>query len=1001
VIVDGSPLVLGSVVEVGATWIGLVLLPLVAWGILRALRRPLAFAGGLAPRGRWRRRAARGGLVVALLAGLVAAADLRVLLRRDEVTLVVALDVSRSVRQAPEHDPAGLLGAVGQARRPGDRLGVVAFGGRAATLARPGTDRLLLLGDPSAAPVGVDGSDLEAGLRRALAELPWDGSGRILLVSDGLATGGDALAAIGAAVARGVPVDVLPVAGPPGEEAAISRVEVRPGSAAPGAPAEIRVATRASTPTRARLTVRQGRAVVGDALVTLAAGDDVLRVRTRVPEEAAPGLERVEARLTPADETEAAARALGAPGNDVGAALLRVVGAPRALLLADDPVEAVARWGPWLEGAGLTVEGPGPRPALEPTRLAGYALVILEDLAARGLRPEELDALAGHVREHGGGLLMAGARRSFGLGGWAGTPVERVLPARFDLRERTDRRPLSMVFAIDVSGSMGAPAIPGGTLTKLDLANEAAARSAALLSPRDRVGVLHVDTEPTWVVSPGPVVDPEALGQRVRAAKPGGGGILVDVAVETGLGALRREPSPLAHLLLFADGGDAERVGAVRGLVASARGDQGITTSVVSMGRGPDSPELEEVSRAGGGRFYLVEDLQELPRVFTEETLTATGAALEERPTPVRRSTDAPVLDGIELPAAPALDGYAVVHPQPGSAVLLDTREAPHDPILAVWQRGAGRAAVLTVPPARGLGAPWAAWSGLPVLLGQLAQDLARDGQGTPGTRVWLDVAGGRGTLTVEVGGEAGPGWSMVAGITSPDGGAFDVPLDQVGVGRWRGVFPAPASGVYLGTVRGGPEEDAGDPRLGGLRMLGSVAEVVGAGVELRGGGGDRALLARLAGATGGRVLDAPEEAFEARSAGGRRPSGRPLGRWALVVALAAFFASVLARRWPIVARAGAPSPGAGASPGAPAPQRAPRARRAGAADDLPASRIPRDHGSGESPPPPFPEGPPDPGTPPSMAETLLARRRARAQAGSEPSETSRTGRHEDDPSDG
>ena len=42
-------------------------------------------------------------------------------------------------------------------------------------------------------------------------------------------------------------------------------------------------------------------------------------------------------------------------------------------------------------------------------------------------------------------LLMAGARDSFGLGGYAFTPIEEVLPASFDLRRRRDRASLAMV----------------------------------------------------------------------------------------------------------------------------------------------------------------------------------------------------------------------------------------------------------------------------------------------------------------------------------------------------------------------------------------------------------------------------------------------------------------------------------------------------------------------------------------------------------------------------
>ena len=125
-----------------------------------------------------------------------------------------------------------------------------------------------------------------------------------------------------------------------------------------------------------------------------------------------------------------------------------------------------------------------------------FDLIALVDVPATALTEAQIENLAGYVRDLGGGLLMAGARQSFGMGGYAGTPLEEALPATFDLRRRRDRLSLSLVIAIDRSGSMSAPV--DAQRTKIDLANEAAARSALLLSPLDRVAIAHIDTETHW-----------------------------------------------------------------------------------------------------------------------------------------------------------------------------------------------------------------------------------------------------------------------------------------------------------------------------------------------------------------------------------------------------------------------------------------------------------------------------------------------------------------------
>src|SRR6185295_1842094 len=110
---------------------------------------------------------------------------------------------------------------------------------------------------------------------------------------------------------------------------------------------------------------------------------------------------------------------------------------------------------------------------------------------------------------------------------------------------------------IDISGSMGAKE---GGHTKLELANEAAARSAALLGPGDLLGVEHVDTKVHWSVPLGPVVDKAAIDKAIRGVGVGGGGIYVDITLDAGYAALDKEKVNLRHMLLFADGSDAENM---------------------------------------------------------------------------------------------------------------------------------------------------------------------------------------------------------------------------------------------------------------------------------------------------------------------------------------------------------------------------------------------------------------------------------------------------------
>lgn len=544
--------------------------------------------------------------------------------------------------------------------------------------------------------------------------------------------------------------------------------------------------------------------------------------------------------------------------------------------------------------------------------------------------------LAAYVRELGGGLLMAGARHSFGLGGYALTPVEEVLPASFDLRRRRDRASLAMVIAIDKSGSMMAEAAPG--TTKLALANEAAARSALLLSPFDRVGVAHIDTEVSWTLPMTVVDDPSAIAAVVRRAQPGGGGILIDPTLEASYDVLRQQPSQLKHLLLFSDGEDSEQMIEARRLVAGAARDH-ITTSIVSMGSGVDTPELEHLSRIGGGRFYIVEDMTELPRIFTEETIAASRAALVTEPFRARPVEPSATTRGIDFESAPPLGGHAVVNARPRASILLAASD--EDPLLLEHQHGIGRSAVFATDTGATFARSWLSWPGYAGLFGQLGRSIARSPERRD-ARVNVTLQGGSGRVIVEAvdeGGRTENYLELAATIAGPSGRSQHVALTQTGAGRYEGRFEGGTPGAYLVTVREGEDQ-----------LVGSAGVVRARGDELRGEGTDHALLARIAALTGGRARDDLDGVFHERPPRtfAYRPAWRPL----VIAALLLLLVSVALRRLVLPGR------------------RAVRPDRA-------IVTAPSSTGPAAASPAPRPAPAPS-AEPGSLAETLLAKKRKR-----------------------
>ncbi len=931
-----------------------------------------------------RRRAVQLCLLLAALAAACAIARLEWGTPIDRLAVVFAIDRSRSVERASD-DGAEL--ALSQARRAvetmrgDDAAGVVVFAAETATEVVPQPRPELTR---SHASIARDATDIAGAIRRALADLPSDYTGRIVLVSDGVETDGDALLAAQITTGRSIPIDVLPVERAPSPEVAVDRVQLPP-IADPGQPIELRIVTRATHEAAVRVRVMRDGVPIAEADTHVREGSDVLTMRD-VADGA--GVHRYDVLLEPLDEA-----ADGTPENNEGGAFLRVSGTSHALLLTDHPEEAEAL-AEAVRHVGFEVDVRGRAGVpVELSELASFDLAILSDLNARALTEDQMEAFRSFVHDLGGGLLMVGARDSFGLGGYAYTPIEDALPATFDLRRRRDRASLAMVIAIDRSGSMTVEVRPG--TSKLDLANEAAARSAMLLSERDRIGVEHVDTAPTWTLPMTSVTDPGVIAGQIRRATPGGGGIYVDTALIAGYGVLRTEQTQLKHMLLFSDGDDSEEMIQARALVAGALRD-GITTSVVSMGRGVFTPELEQLARIGTGRFYIVEDMTQLPRIFTEETIQASRSAIVEEAFHPELGPASEITDGIDFAAAPALNGFVVMNARPRSTVLLGARA--EDPLLATWQHGVGRSAVFATDAGGSLARPWLRWGGYGTLFGQLARALAR----APERRdadLSVTLRGGTGRIRVEAvddGGHYRNYLDLAASVAAPGGESIDVALTQTGPGRYEADFDAASPGAYIVTVR--EMDEAGDGVL-----VGSGGVVRTRGDELRGDGTDHAMLAQLAVLTGGSVLSDLSRVFVDRPP----PSYAfaPLWRELLLASMLLLLLSVALRRLLVprelfdaalrfvpepvrrrLRRRGRRAAVAGAAPSsldqlaASARERRERAEPAaeiraaqesrGEAEDAPkaSERVEREKTKGDDDPPPT--------GPSSLAENLLARRK-------------------------
>jgi uncharacterized membrane protein len=866
---------------VGLTWTGLLsdsyLRIARPWATLLALAATsfiaIRLATHRAKQDPWRRHSSDLLAQVAAFTAAMAASGPELGRPLDKLTILIAVDRSRSIDLVPNAATRVTqeLTVAELGMREDDRIGTIVFAAEAATEdpPRPKSE----LGAAQKVTVGRDGTDLSAGIRRALAEVPSDSAARIVLLTDGVATRGDTMAAAAAAVAAELPIDVIPL-----EQRMVPDVRVvalrAPTRADEGEAIDLRLVTASTAAAEIEIRLSRDGALIAKASAQIAAGEDVLRIREKAP---GAGLHRYDVEITALDpKLDQAAE------DNAGSAFVRVRGPAVALVLEGDPGKG-AFIAKALEDAAFRVEQ-GTATGV-PTDLGGFAnydVVFLSDIRASDLSTGQLDAIASYVRDLGGGLVLMGGDRSLGPGGYSKTPVEEVSPVSFDLKQERRRASLAEVIGIDISGSMAA--MVGGH-TKLELANEAAARSAALLGPGDMLGVEHVDTAIHWSVPLGPVKDKAAIEKAIRAVGPGGGGIYVDITLDAGYKELDKVQVNLKHVLLLSDGDDADNVGPpVRTMIADAL-RRGITTSVVSLGQGKDVSELELMSRLGGGRFYLIEDAQRLPAVFAQETILAARSAIVEKSFSVKRGPAASATAGVAIEEAPDLGGYVVTIPKGRASVLLTGPES--DPILAVWSAGIGRSAAFTSDLKDRWGAAWTRWPGAARLIAQVARDVTRKGEDTR-VRLEADASGGELHVRASVVGDDGRAQSfrrLVVKVVGPEGFAREMALEASGAGAYSASLPLSRPGTYIAVAR---DELSG-------QAVGTTGAVLTAGEELRPTGSDLALLGRIAEFTGGKRRDTLAGIFADRAS--KRFAYKDTTPPLLVVAAFALLLAVAARR--------------------------------------------------------------------------------------------------------
>lgn len=795
---------------------------------------------------RWQKQASLGLRLLLVTLIIFALAGIRWVRTTTAQAVFFVVDGSASVEPQQRETSLRFIREAVRHIREDDLAGVIVFGGDPQVVtplsARPDLSRIPASSSPEMTDIG-------RAISLALAAFPENAGKQIVLFSDGNANAGDAVAQALQAASRGVKVHVVPFSREVRTEALVERVQA-PTLVKEGEPFDVRVWIQSTHEQSAELTLLRDGQPVKTQVVTLKPGKNLIRLTHR---EDSAGQYRYQVSMMASVDTY--------PQNNRGTGYVRVQGTPRVLYVTSSgkptPLSTAA------QSQRIRVDVVTPQGmSTQPAQLQAYDAVILHNVPAYDLGIPAMRALQTATRELGIGLGMVGGEDSFGAGGYFETPVEEVLPVSMDVRKYHSFPSVGIVLVVDDSGSMAAP--EGGT-TKMDLANRAAATVVRFLTAQDEVGVIAAGSDcravvPMWRVGE----KKEQILRSIAAFQPGGGGIYVRPGMEAGAKLMQISRARLKHMIILADGDDCDDQEGAIPLAAKLR-QSGITVTVVCFGHGKDEAFLQQLAKAGGGRYYFTDRMANLPQIFTKEAMIASKAQYIEEPFYVRYTGDE-IVSGLNWEESPPLLGYNTTTAKPGAQIgLLSHKD---DPVFAAWQYGIGRSMAFTSDGRAKWCAQWVRWAEFPAFAARTMRTILRS-LPADDMRTTVNISGGKGYVSVDLlqqpAGENGGSRSLTAKLIAPTGQVVPLVLSQTGATRYEAAFDARSYGTYVVAVQ--------YRRPNGTTAVSTGTDTVAYSPEYRDMKSNAALMEQIARLTGGRQQPSPQDIFGAQRAPVRVPS--------------------------------------------------------------------------------------------------------------------------------
>lgn len=697
--------------------------------------------------------------------------------------VILLVDMSDSNRSSQE-DMNKFIRSVLDEREDNYRVGIITFANGNVYAAQMRTDSDGVYKDylqNDTLPLG-NATNIADALLYAKSALSNPANGRIILLSDGIQTDGNALAVVKNIADGGTRVDtVFFTFEGRSSEVLISNVNL-PQTASVGDMLQITVTTRSGSATAATLQLYDNGELFDTMDVDLSGGEDTFVFEYPLT---TPNLHEFSVEISAQGDT--------LKENNTYYSYINIQTHTNVLVVDGSGSGAGAIVDILDDSYDVTTIVPEDLP-MTITELSGYQEVIFVNVANADLPRGFDNVLTEYVQVYGGGFFTIGGDRAYQQNDMQGSKYEALLP----VEASTENKTLGLLLVIDCSGSMNEKA-SGTNTPRIDLAKAAAIASVEALGPDDYVGIIGFNSSATGGTMRS-MAQKDTIINQIRSLTTATG-----TRYSSAINSVRSVMSTfnqtdLRHIIFLADGNANDSTSEMNTVKSNLRqmANQGITISTIALGPDVSTANLQEFAQIGGGKFYNVARETELVQIMVKETTRVAGEYYTDK-------TFTPVVDTRTSAIAgigefPTLDGYYGTKLKDGATMVL---VYDSNPIYAEWTVGNGRVGSF-MSDIKGMSSQFLADIGtrfVANVVGSLFPKVTNNAYDSVRAEFAQDNFTTRISVTTDSATAA-----VSAEIIAPDGARQVVSLEKLSDRAFAGIFNTDQKGVYTVLINNGSE---------------------------------------------------------------------------------------------------------------------------------------------------------------------------------------------------